>query len=126
MTLRDRKLEGVGATALLTAAARALETERDGGLLSDPLARALAGTEGFELVRRGMIGALAANCSPLSVVRHRFLDDLLMEITASSDIRQVVLLAAGLDAVELGYDEVARRLGTEIVVNGRVVIGRGP
>jgi len=30
------------------------------------------------------------------------------------------------DAMELGYDEVARRVGTEVVVNGCVVIGRRP
>jgi O-methyltransferase involved in polyketide biosynthesis len=61
--------EGVGATSLLTAAARAFETERGDGLFSDPLARALAGTEGFELLRRGPV---AANGSPSYVVRHRF------------------------------------------------------
>lgn len=93
----DRKLEGVGATSLLTAAARALETERRDGLLSDPLARALAGTEGFDLLERGAMGPLTPDGSPLYVVRHRFLDDLLLDITKTSDIRQIVLLAAGLD-----------------------------
>ena len=93
----DHKLGGVGATSLLTAAARAFETERDGSLLSDALAWPLAGTEGFELLGRGAMGAVAANGSPSYVVRHRFLDDLLMDLTATSDIRQVVLLAAGLD-----------------------------
>lgn len=93
-----RGLEGVGATALLTAAARALETDRADGLLSDPFARSLAGNDGFELLARGAIGPRGANGSPLYVVRHRFLDDLLMELAASSGIRQVVLLAAGLDA----------------------------
>jgi O-methyltransferase involved in polyketide biosynthesis len=89
-------LEGVGATSLLTAAARALETERADGLLSDPLARSLAGNEGFELLARGAMGTRASNGSPVYVVRHRFFDDFLTEITASSGIRQVVLLAAGL------------------------------
>jgi methyltransferase (TIGR00027 family) len=106
----DQRLEGVAATSLLTAAARALETERGGGLLSDPLARALAGTKGFELLRRGAMGAVAANGSPSYVVRHRFLDDLLMDLTASSDIRQVVLLGAGLDtrAFRLDWAEGTR------------------
>ena len=93
----DRRLEGVGATSLLTAAARALETERLGRLLSDPLARALAGTEGFDLLERGAMGPVTPNGSPLYVVRHRFLDDLLLDVTRASDIRQIVLLAAGLD-----------------------------
>lgn len=72
----DRRLEGVGATALLTAATRALETERHGGVLSDPLARVLAGSEGFELLDRGAMGPVASNGSPLYVVRHRFFDDI--------------------------------------------------
>ncbi len=93
----DRRLEGVGATSLLTAAARALETERPGGLLSDPLARVLAGSEGFELLARGAMGPVASNGSPMYVVRHRFFDDILLELTESSGIRQVVLVAAGLD-----------------------------
>ncbi len=91
-------MQGVGATALVTAAARALESERGDGLLSDPLARSLAGDEGFELLGRGAIGMRAANGTPLYVVRHRFFDDLLTGLTASSGIRQVVLIAAGLDA----------------------------
>lgn len=90
-------MKGVGATALLTAATRALETERSDGLLSDPLARSLAGDEGFALLDLGAVGPTAANGSPLYVVRHRFLDDLLIDGTTSSDVRQVVLLAAGLD-----------------------------
>jgi len=93
----EPRLDGVAVTSRLTAAARALETERDGGLISDPLARALAGPEGFELLRRGAMGAVAANGSPSYVLRHRFFDDLLMDLTASSHIRQVVLLAAALD-----------------------------
>lgn len=90
-------MKGVGATALLTAATRALETERTGGLLSDPWARSLAGDEGFALLGLGAVGPKAANGSPLYVVRHRFLDDFLTELTTNSDVRQVVLLAAGLD-----------------------------
>jgi O-methyltransferase involved in polyketide biosynthesis len=43
-------MEGVGATGLITAAARALETERADGLLSDPLTRFLAGDDGFEML----------------------------------------------------------------------------
>jgi methyltransferase (TIGR00027 family) len=94
----------------VTAAARALETERGDGLLSDPLARALAGSEGFELLRRGAMGAVAANGSPSYVVRHRFLDDYLTDLMVSSDIRQVVLLAAGLDtrAFRLDWAEGTR------------------
>lgn len=88
---------GVGATALMTAAARALETDKDGGLLSDPWARPLAGPEGFEILDRGALGPRSAGGSSLYVVRHRFFDDFLLELTAREGIRQVVLVAAGLD-----------------------------
>ena len=90
-------MAGVGATALLMAAARALETDRQGGLLSDPFARQLASPQGFELIDRGALGPIAANGSPLYVVRHRYFDEWLVGVTTDMGIRQVVLLAAGLD-----------------------------
>jgi methyltransferase (TIGR00027 family) len=89
--------EGVGATALMTAAARALETERAGGLLADPWARALAGSRGFEILDLGVFAHVAAGGPSLFVVRHRFFDDFLLELAAREGIRQVVLVAAGLD-----------------------------
>jgi methyltransferase (TIGR00027 family) len=79
----------------MTAAARALETERDGGLLSDPWARALAGSKGFEIL--GALGPASADGPSLYVVRHRFFDDFLLELAAREGLRQVVLVAAGLD-----------------------------
>jgi methyltransferase (TIGR00027 family) len=88
---------GVGATALMTAAARALETERGDGLLSDPWARSLAGSEGFEILDRGALGPASVNGSSRYVVRHRFFDDFLLELAVREGIRQVVLVAAGLD-----------------------------
>jgi methyltransferase (TIGR00027 family) len=93
-------MEGVGATALMTAAARAVETERADGraLLSDDLARALAGEKGFELLaeaaRTGVPSSSAG--SAVFVVRHRFFDDVLKDLTGRG-VRQVVLVAAGLD-----------------------------
>jgi methyltransferase (TIGR00027 family) len=95
-----RVMEGIGATALMTAASRALETERGDGqaLLSDELARELAGEKGFDLLARAArIGVpSSAGGSPVFVVRHRFLDDVLKDLTGSG-IRQVVLVAGGLD-----------------------------
>jgi methyltransferase (TIGR00027 family) len=88
---------GVGATALMTAAARALETDKGDGLLSDPWARSLAGSEGFEILDRGALGPTSPGDSSLYVVRHRFFDDFLLELAAREGIRQVVLVAAGLD-----------------------------
>ena len=45
-------MEGVEATALMAAAARARESERADRLFDDPWAAALAGEEGFELLAR--------------------------------------------------------------------------
>jgi methyltransferase (TIGR00027 family) len=91
-------MEGVGATALMTAAARAIETERDDGraMLSDPLARPLAGEKGFALLAQLEVPT-SDDGAPVFVVRHRFIDDVLADLTAGAGIRQIVLVAAGLD-----------------------------
>lgn len=91
----------VGATARWIAAARALETEHETPLFTDPYARALASDEGFALLAemRRASGPTAGSTGPdlyLSL-RTRFLDDGLMSAVRDGDIRQVVLLAAGMD-----------------------------
>jgi methyltransferase (TIGR00027 family) len=92
----------VGGTARWIAAARALETEHDTPLFSDPYARALAGDEGFallEAMRRAMGPNAPTTAGPdlnLSL-RTRFLDDGLLNVVRERGIRQVVLLAAGMD-----------------------------
>jgi methyltransferase (TIGR00027 family) len=82
----------LSSTARWTAAARALESARGDRLFYDPWATALAGAEG---------AAWAANRSPDSlapmVLRIRFFDDFLQRITRENVVRQVVLMAAGLD-----------------------------
>jgi methyltransferase (TIGR00027 family) len=82
----------LGSTARWTAAARALESVREDRLFDDPWAGLLAGTEG---------SAWAANRPPDSlapmVLRIRFFDDFLQRVTQEDAIRQVVLMAAGLD-----------------------------
>jgi methyltransferase (TIGR00027 family) len=83
----------VGATAKMTAAARARESARADRLLEDPWAAALAGDEGFAFLEQDE--ALRPP-TPAYVVRHRFFDDFLLE-RASNGVRQVVLVAAGLD-----------------------------
>jgi methyltransferase (TIGR00027 family) len=80
------------ATAHWTAAARAEESKRSDSLFVDPWAAALAGPEGMSwLARRTPDGAL-----PM-VLRTRYFDDWLGSITARDGIRQIVLMAAGLD-----------------------------
>lgn len=98
-------VSSVGRTALGVAAARALET-RDGGLVVDPFAEQLvraAQPDGeFAAVIDGMADdqdaqqlwpALSAHVG----TRSRFFDDF-FEQAAAGGVRQVVLLASGLDA----------------------------
>jgi methyltransferase (TIGR00027 family) len=84
----------------LTAAARARESDRVDRLFLDPLAAALAGDEGFAALDRHnaarAVGEVVAN--PTFAIRTWFFDDLLLAETAAREVRQVVIVAAGLDA----------------------------
>jgi len=91
-------LDAVAKTALITAAERAVETERnemEGRLFTDPFARVLAGDEGFFLLERGR--AELGDQPPAVALRTRYFDDRILH-GLDQGIRQVVLLAAGLDA----------------------------
>jgi len=94
--------KSLGNTAYWTAAVRALEHARPDRLFSDPWAQALAGEVG---------AAWIAGRSPESVVpivlRTRYFDDFLLRIAESENIRQIVILAAGLDtrAYRLAWPE---------------------
>jgi methyltransferase (TIGR00027 family) len=80
----------------MTAAARAREGARDDRLFEDPWAATLAGEEGFAFLD-AQDATFPGGRSPQSfVVRHRFFDDYLLS-QASAGLRQVVLVAAGLD-----------------------------
>ncbi len=92
----------VGATAFWIAAARALETESTQPLFSDLLARSLAGDLGFSVMAQLSPANAGFRDAPLLPdpylsVRTRFFDDALVEVTAQQGIRQVLLLAAGMD-----------------------------
>jgi methyltransferase (TIGR00027 family) len=96
----SRIVDPVGATARLTAAARARETERPDSLFSDPFAAALAGADGFAALDRQDAaraggGELVAN--PVFAIRTRFFDEFLLQETGVRHVGQVVLVAAGLD-----------------------------
>jgi methyltransferase (TIGR00027 family) len=100
----------VGSTAQWIAAARALETESEAPLFTDPYARALAGEAGFATlaVTRAAAGGGAMPPDmpdPYLSLRTRFLDDTLIAAVADANVRQVVLLAAGMDtrAFRLGW-----------------------
>ncbi|GLZ31235.1 S-adenosyl-L-methionine-dependent methyltransferase [Lentzea sp. NBRC 105346] len=84
-------MEAVSQTARWTAAARALESEREDALFTDEHARKLAGDTGFELLKR----YAGAGTAPFIAIRTRYMDDAIMR--AASTVRQVVFVAAGMD-----------------------------
>jgi methyltransferase (TIGR00027 family) len=89
-------VEQVSDTALITAAARAVETARPDAHFRDPLAHALAGDRG-----RGLLNRLPGSEFTVGscVIRTYLLDELLMQTLADDhQIDTVVNLGAGLDA----------------------------
>jgi methyltransferase (TIGR00027 family) len=93
------------ATARWTAAVRALESARNDALFHDPWAGALAGPEGGSWIE----GRSTDSVLPI-VLRTRYFDDWLGLISGRDAIRQVVLMAAGLDtrAYRLGWPDQTR------------------
>ncbi|CRZ16699.1 SAM-dependent methyltransferase [Mycolicibacterium neworleansense] len=87
--------QAVADTGTLVAAIRAEETRRPDRLFSDPFAEKLAGQHGRRLLAEAV--AASGDKSTLQiVVRTRFWDEALLR--AVPPVRQVVILAAGLDA----------------------------
>lgn len=84
-------IDAVAATARLTAALRAAESVRPDRLFRDPFAARLAGTVGVELLDQ-----LQMRDSPIIPVRTRYFDDAITG-TVSRGIRQIVVVAAGMD-----------------------------
>ncbi len=84
--------ELLGATSRWTAAVRAKENARQDRLFTDPWAAALAGQEG-----QAWIEARPEDSVVPIAVRTRFFDDALQHMALQDGIRQVVLMAAGLD-----------------------------
>src|SRR3712207_6608860 len=80
------------------AAARARESGRPYRLFNDPLAAALAGPEGFAWLERMEPVPGFGGPALYVVVRTRFFDDFLLYACWGAGVRQVVLLAAGMDA----------------------------
>jgi methyltransferase (TIGR00027 family) len=103
--------ESVGSTALGVAAARAAETERENPLIQDPFARAFleaAGDGTWSLMANPTKAAELTDLDPDLLARMRVMIDFMAVRTAffdeyflngvGSGVRQVVILAAGLDA----------------------------
>ncbi|MCU0484981.1 MAG: SAM-dependent methyltransferase [Anaerolineales bacterium] len=83
---------GLGATAYWTASVRALESACQEPLFQDPWAELLAG----EVGRLWIAQRTPASILPI-ILRTRFFDDFLLRVVSGQAVRQVVLLAAGLD-----------------------------
>jgi methyltransferase (TIGR00027 family) len=104
----------ISLTARLTAAARARESLRPDRLFDDPLAAALAGSEGFALMERletaARLPGTPSSENPYIAMRTRFFDDFLVASVAQSQASQIVLVAAGLDsrAFRLAWPEGTR------------------
>ena len=95
----------LGNTARWSAAVRALESQHENPLFIDPWAADLAGPQGMHWVQQRSPDKVIA-----MVLRTRFYDDFLHKITRQEQIKQVVLLAAGLDtrAFRLNWPENTR------------------
>ncbi len=101
----------VGSTAVRVAAARAAETDRDEPLIRDPFAKVLvqgAGAGIWAFILDDEFGAKVAEADPevatifehmgsYQAVRTHFFDRFFTEATAAG-IRQIVILASGLDS----------------------------
>jgi methyltransferase (TIGR00027 family) len=88
--------DAVAKTSLLTAAMRAIETNRsenEGRLFTDPFAEVLAGSEGFSILEQVLAEMGEQPSIPL---RTRYFDERIMQGLAQG-IRQIVILAAGMD-----------------------------
>ncbi|OBG12561.1 SAM-dependent methyltransferase [Mycolicibacterium celeriflavum] len=101
----------VGSTAVMVAAARAAETARDDALIHDPFAEVLVAKAGggvWDIVLDPEVGAKVAETDPevgaifehmgnYQAVRTHFFDEYFTD-AAAAGIRQVVILASGLDS----------------------------
>jgi methyltransferase (TIGR00027 family) len=90
--MNDASQKLLESTAGWTAAVRAAESKREDRLFNDPWAEALAGEPGLAWLAERPADSLNA-----IVIRTRYFDDFLQQITSRQGIGQVVLMAAGLD-----------------------------
>ncbi|MFN3455881.1 MAG: SAM-dependent methyltransferase [Pseudobdellovibrio sp.] len=89
-------MDGVAKTSLMTAAMRAVETNRteaEGRLFVDPYADLLSGFEGHELLKKAIA---AAGDQSAVVIRTAYMDQMIQE-AIKSGVKQLVFLAAGMD-----------------------------
>jgi methyltransferase (TIGR00027 family) len=101
----------VGVTAVMVAAARAAETARPGRLINDPFAEVLVASAGTGVWQEMLDDSVAAKLAQIDdeaaamfeqmrtyqAVRTHFFDEFFVE-AAAAGIRQMVILASGLDS----------------------------
>lgn len=95
--MNQDKMNGVAKTSLLVAAMRAAETKRsesEGRLFSDPFAETLAGDLGFEIMQKAIA---EVGEQPAIAIRTAFIDEKFNN-ALSDGVRQIVILAAGMDS----------------------------
>lgn len=92
MSDKDATGKLLGATAFWTVSVRARESRRGDRLFDDPWAAALAGKAGAEWSEQRSADSLI----PITIRTHYF-DDFLQGIVQQHGIKQIVLMAAGLD-----------------------------
>ncbi|MBF6329764.1 class I SAM-dependent methyltransferase [Nocardia transvalensis] len=94
-------VSSVGATALGVAATRAVETVQPDALVRDEYAALFVAASGHEGMNRIIADPSALRDSPMGPamigLRSKFFDDHFLD-AAADDVRQAVILAAGLDA----------------------------
>jgi methyltransferase (TIGR00027 family) len=95
MQLGTHEIGHVSDTALMTAACRALETERPDGLIHDPFAAQLAGERGMAIARA--LAGLERMCFGIGI-RSRFLDELVRDTVSAHGITTVLSIGSGLDS----------------------------
>ena len=93
----EHKMNGVAMTSLLVAAMRAAETKRndnEGRLFSDPFAETLAGDLGFKIMQKAID---EVGDQPAIAIRTAFIDEKFNN-ALKDGVRQIVILAAGMDS----------------------------
>ncbi|MFD4785061.1 class I SAM-dependent methyltransferase [Rhodococcus qingshengii] len=97
-------ISSVGATAVLTAHLRALESTRWDALFDDPWAEKLVASSDVDLSAVSLAGVLESRIYPSVAVRTHYLD-LWCGPATESGVQQIVVLGAGLDtrALRLGW-----------------------
>lgn len=87
-------MKKVSYTSQWTAAARAIEYGRSDALCQDPFAQYLATPTGFAYLKKYVAGGLQT----FVAIRTHYIDNAIRELVTNGHIRQIVIIAAGMDA----------------------------